>query len=508
MAQKTKCLTPGSQFHTSINKNQVSISVDLPFDIGEILNDAEGELLENLLHNQVELVLSPYFNNLEKTSFNNWYNKFKIFSMYKKEIKNSTNQLNKFLKESNAIKKNARVFDSFKSIEDKMVDWISNKINEWINKGYGKKAISSLIVGVLAGITFLSPIVKKDIYDKTIDRTKELAIESEELPPGYFSQETMDAIDEISEEIPSLIQQETSKSPPSHTQDYKITPVKKLEPEVNIPAPEKPEDLPKPAESKPAESKPAESKPAGSKLPEGFLKKLQYFENESETGKKNINGQVYYFKYLDSKDIPTLGPGFNLNERHVQKAISDQGYNINEILSGESGIKQQDIENILKTLVQTAENDSRKYVKNYDKLPTGVKSIVLDLSYNMGSNLRKFPSARKYFESLELEKAALELIYSNPLTATGGKNFKSKTPQQISEAIKNLRSQKPEELTGYAKETGRRVIDHVAKLMEMQRRLDMFVKNNVIKLENGTIKFNNQDFQRLYEKNPNLQFGL
>ena len=155
MAQKTKCLTPNSQFHTSINKDQVSISVDLPFDIGERLNDDEGELLENLLHNQVELVLRPYFNNVEKNSFNNWYNKFKVFSMYKKEIKNSTNQLNKFLKESNVIKKNAGVFDSFKSIEDKIAYWISNKIDGWVNKGYGKKAISSLIIGILAGLLFL-----------------------------------------------------------------------------------------------------------------------------------------------------------------------------------------------------------------------------------------------------------------------------------------------------------------------------------------------------------------
>lgn len=59
MANKTKCLTSGAVFHTDINKRSVSVKVDLPFDLD--VDEKEAEVLENLLHNQLELVLRSYF---------------------------------------------------------------------------------------------------------------------------------------------------------------------------------------------------------------------------------------------------------------------------------------------------------------------------------------------------------------------------------------------------------------------------------------------------------------
>jgi len=59
VANKTKCLTSGAVFHTDINKRSVSVKVDLPFDLD--VDEKEAEVLENLLHNQLELVLRSYF---------------------------------------------------------------------------------------------------------------------------------------------------------------------------------------------------------------------------------------------------------------------------------------------------------------------------------------------------------------------------------------------------------------------------------------------------------------
>ena len=59
MANPTKCLTPETRFHTEIYGNKVLVSVDLPFKLD--IDEEEGEVLETLLHNQIELVLRPYF---------------------------------------------------------------------------------------------------------------------------------------------------------------------------------------------------------------------------------------------------------------------------------------------------------------------------------------------------------------------------------------------------------------------------------------------------------------
>ena len=59
VALETKCLTGGAVFHTEINEEAVSVEVNLPFKL--VLTEKEAVLLEKLIHNQLELVLRPYF---------------------------------------------------------------------------------------------------------------------------------------------------------------------------------------------------------------------------------------------------------------------------------------------------------------------------------------------------------------------------------------------------------------------------------------------------------------
>jgi len=61
MANKTPCLTSGATFHTAINERDVAVLVDLPFKLE--ITDEEAEILETLIHNQMELILRPYFQN-------------------------------------------------------------------------------------------------------------------------------------------------------------------------------------------------------------------------------------------------------------------------------------------------------------------------------------------------------------------------------------------------------------------------------------------------------------
>ena len=59
MENKTPCLTSGATFHTAISEYSIALMVDLPFKL-EITNE-EAEIIETLIHNQMELILRPYF---------------------------------------------------------------------------------------------------------------------------------------------------------------------------------------------------------------------------------------------------------------------------------------------------------------------------------------------------------------------------------------------------------------------------------------------------------------
>ena len=59
MANQTKCLTNGAVFHTSVDENGITAKVDLPFKLN--VDEKEAEIIETLIHNQLELILRYYY---------------------------------------------------------------------------------------------------------------------------------------------------------------------------------------------------------------------------------------------------------------------------------------------------------------------------------------------------------------------------------------------------------------------------------------------------------------
>jgi len=58
-AIKTKCQTEGAVYQTEISEKNVSVNVKIPFTLD--LDKDEAKLLEDNIHNALELVLAPYF---------------------------------------------------------------------------------------------------------------------------------------------------------------------------------------------------------------------------------------------------------------------------------------------------------------------------------------------------------------------------------------------------------------------------------------------------------------
>lgn len=60
-AVKTKCQTEGAIYQTDISQKNVSVNIKIPFKLD--LDKDEAKLLEDNIHNALELVLAPYFKN-------------------------------------------------------------------------------------------------------------------------------------------------------------------------------------------------------------------------------------------------------------------------------------------------------------------------------------------------------------------------------------------------------------------------------------------------------------
>ncbi len=58
-AVKTPCQTPDAQFNIEIKDKKVSVEVELPMELD--LTEKDAKLLEDNIHNAMELVLARYF---------------------------------------------------------------------------------------------------------------------------------------------------------------------------------------------------------------------------------------------------------------------------------------------------------------------------------------------------------------------------------------------------------------------------------------------------------------
>lgn len=87
--------------------------------------------------------------------------------------------------------------------------------------------------------------------------------------------------------------------------------------------------------------------------------------------------------YNDSKGNPTIGNGFNLNDRNNHGIMALHGVDVNSLHSGGRLSKEQN-DAIRDTIIKEKEKLVRNVVGSdfFDSLPTNKKAVVMSLGYN------------------------------------------------------------------------------------------------------------------------------
>lgn len=117
--------------------------------------------------------------------------------------------------------------------------------------------------------------------------------------------------------------------------------------------------------------------------------------------------------YNDSKGIPTIGYGSNLNSSHIRKELEKLGYSLSDLIAKRTQIKEADAEEMLKRGMVQALSDAKQFVGNWKDLDPIAQIIILDMSYNLGlTRLSKFHNFKEALESLDYDRARDEMINS------------------------------------------------------------------------------------------------
>lgn len=135
-------------------------------------------------------------------------------------------------------------------------------------------------------------------------------------------------------------------------------------------------------------------------------------------------------KYNDTKGVPTIGYGFNLKEKSVQRLLRNNGWTGGEL-------KKETADKVFKVLHRRAKNDAKSWlgVSTYNKLTPEAQGIVTDMSYNLGGRLKGFTDFKKALESGDYKKASNEMINSNWYKQVGRRS-KYLTEQMKKQGVK------------------------------------------------------------------------
>lgn len=126
--------------------------------------------------------------------------------------------------------------------------------------------------------------------------------------------------------------------------------------------------------------------------------------------------------YLDTKKIPTIGVGFNLRRGDAKEKLAAMNIKIQDVIGGKE-LTDDQINILLAADVKTAKSYAAKIFKTFDKQPTDVQKILVDMAFNLGhTGLSKFKKMIAAVDSMNYNKAADEMLNSDWYKQVGNRS--------------------------------------------------------------------------------------
>lgn len=158
-----------------------------------------------------------------------------------------------------------------------------------------------------------------------------------------------------------------------------------------------------------------DSKPQVENIPSPQIVKKQKQENNYIELAKNSIRQHEGSKntvYLDTKNIPTIGVGFNLRRPDAKRLIENMGLNYNAVLQNKQSLTNSQIETLFQITLKEAEKIAYSNFKSFQEQPDEIKSLLIDMSFNLGPKISEFSLFRAAIDRKDYNKAKAEMINS------------------------------------------------------------------------------------------------
>jgi hypothetical protein len=138
---------------------------------------------------------------------------------------------------------------------------------------------------------------------------------------------------------------------------------------------------------------------------------INYYGNKTKHFESpNFNKEVYY----DTRKIPTIGYGFNLNDANTRNMLKEYGYDYKKLINKKQKLDREDADRIFDKLFIQSNDIAKKKFENYNSLPMDAQYVVTDMIYNMGPNrIDSFKKFKKALNDTNFTEAANQLVDSD-----------------------------------------------------------------------------------------------
>lgn len=113
-------------------------------------------------------------------------------------------------------------------------------------------------------------------------------------------------------------------------------------------------------------------------------------------------------KYTDSRGIPTVGVGFNLNRSDADAKLKSVGANPIKVKQGKQALTTEQMDSLLMQDLKTANKSASELVTNITIHPASIQGVLTEMAFNLGKkglgefknflgliNAKKYPEASK-----------------------------------------------------------------------------------------------------------------
>jgi GH24 family phage-related lysozyme (muramidase) len=108
--------------------------------------------------------------------------------------------------------------------------------------------------------------------------------------------------------------------------------------------------------------------------------------------------------------VPTIGVGYNLNRSEARSEIEALGLDYDMVRDGRQILSDDQVNELYRNDIGKSIAIARKFIDNFDQLPTDAKTILVDMAFNLGeTRLRKFKKMKMALEENNFKEASEQM---------------------------------------------------------------------------------------------------